>query len=268
MTRLKDCWKKKASRLSWQAVSLGALLLSLNASAAIYEYRDERGKRIFVDSLSKVPHQFRDQFETREAVVQTEQESAESDRLNRIAELERALRNIDKVMAQQASTIHAQNNQILVPVRVARGNRSQELRLLLDTGANRTVFHSSALSRIGTVGSAVGQAQTASGQQINLYSMNLDRFEIGPFEISPAQVQVIDYQGDAQHQGLLGMDILSQIEYDLDIEKEELRWAPEQFEQLKAQRVEIEAALALLRSPPSEQLAPVPSEISIDGKAE
>lgn len=248
MKNLKACWRKRVSTLSWQAASLALLACSLQTVAAIYEYRDDRGKRIFVDSLSKVPHQYRDQFETRDEVVQSAAESAESERLNRIAELERTLRNIDRVMAQQASSIHAQNNQILVPVRVARGNRSQELRLLLDTGANRTVFHSAALNRIGSVGAPVGQAQTASGEQINLYSMNLDSFEIGPFDISPAQVQVIDYQGVSKHQGLLGMDILSQIDYELDIDNAELRWAPEQFEALKAQRLEIEAALEQLKA--------------------
>lgn len=267
MTRSKLCSRKTASRLNWLAVS-ALLILSDLSVAAVYEYRDLSGRRVFVDRLSKVPVEYRDQLQIREALEMTAEETAQSQRLQQIAQLERALRNIDKLLGQQTSAISTQNNQILVPVRVARGNRSQQLRLLLDTGANRTVFHRDALSQLGSVGEPVGEAQIASGQKISLYAMNLDSLDIGPFEIAPVQVQVIDYQGIAAHQGLLGMDLLSQIQYEIDVSAQVLRWAPEQFNKLETQRSELETALEELRSPPLEQLEKVQVETLADDKAE
>ncbi len=267
MKRSKRCWINRVLRSSWLAAKLLLLCCSV-AQAEIYEYRDAQGKRVFVDRIYQVPQEYRDQLETRVEVKVTEAQIQESQRLQKIAQLERALRNIDRLLALQASPIHATNNQISVPVNVSRGNRSKQLNLLLDTGANRTVFHRDAVNPLGAVGQPVGQARVASGQSIDLYEMNLDKLSIGPFTIKPARVQVIDYQGDAGHQGLLGMDILSQVDYDLNVEKQELRWAPEQFKQLSEQRTQLEQQLAELRSPPPEMPAPVPSVPSADGTTE
>lgn len=256
-----------ASRLNWLAVS-ALLILSNTSVAAVYEYRDLSGRRVFIDRLSQVPVEYRDQLQIREELQMTAEQTAQSQRLQQIAQLERTLRNIDKLLGQQSSPISAQNNQILVPVRVARGNRSEQLKLLLDTGANRTVFHRDALRQLGTIGEPVGEAQIASGHKISLYAMNLDSLDIGPFQIAPVQVQVIDYQGVAAHQGLLGMDILSQIQYELDVSSQVLRWAPEQFNKLEAQRSELVTTLEQLRSPLLEQLEKVQVETLTDDKAE
>lgn len=250
MTKSKRCSSKRVTALNWQAVSRAligtlALALSLNSSAQLYEYTDPSGRRVFVDRLSAVPLQFRDQLILRDEVVATPQQRAETQRLRQINEMQIALRRIEQLLNKASSPIHFANNQVIVPVEITQGNRTRELSLLLDTGANRTVFHRSAVAGLVAQDRLIGGAQTASGELISLYQSTVDRLQIGPFEIAPAQVQLLDYQGSAAHQGLLGMDLLAQVQYQLDLEAGVLQWAPAQIAELNAQR---ERLVELIRS--------------------
>lgn len=250
MTRLRQCWRKRATKLSWQAASLLLpLILSLSAWAQLYEYRDSSGRRVFVDRLSAVPLKYRDQLILREAYRSSPQQRAEVERLQQISQLEVALRRIDRLLASASSPISFNNNQVVVPVEIGRGSRSRTLNLLLDTGANRTVFHRQALAGLISDDRLVGGARTASGEEIPLYQARVDRLQIGPFEITPAQVQLLEFRGSSPHQGLLGMDLLSQVEYQLDLERETLTWAPDQIVELEAERQRLTDRLAVLRQP-------------------
>ncbi len=248
MTKSKRCWRKRAIRLSWPAASLLlALLLSLSAWAQLYEYRDNSGRRVFVDRLSAVPLEYRDQLVSREAYQASPEERAAAQRLRQISQLEVALRRIDRMLASASSPISFNNNQVVVPVEIGRGNRSRTLKLLLDTGANRTVFHRQALSGLVSEDRLVGGARTASGEEIPLYQAKVDRLQIGPFEISPAQVQLLEFRGSSAHQGLLGMDLLSQVEYRLDLDGKTLQWAPDQIAELQVERQSLLDQIAVLR---------------------
>lgn len=220
----------------------------------MFEYRDGQGKRIFVDRIYKVPPEYRDQLTERKMALQNPEQRANAARLQQIAQLETGIRRIDQLLQEASSPISFSNNQIVVPVQVSRGNRSRELKLLLDTGANRTVFHRHTLDDLAVQQREVGTARTASGEAIPLYQAQLDKLQIGPFEISPAQVQMLDFSGSSPHQGLLGMDLLSQVRYELDLDAQQLHWAPEQVRELRTQREDLLTRIAQLRS----QLRPEP----------
>lgn len=236
------------------------MLLSPLVWAQLYEYRDDSGRRVFVDRLSAVPLQYRDQLVSREGYQSSSEERAAAQKLREISQLEVALRRIDRLLANASSPISFNNNQVVVPVEIGRGNRSRTLNLLLDTGANRTVFHRQALSGLVSEDRLVGGARTASGEEIPLYQAKVDRLQIGPFEISPAQVQLLEFRGSSPHQGLLGMDLLYQVEYQLDLEGKKLQWAPDQIAQLEVERQSLIDRIALLRQQPDlrSQSAPEP----------
>lgn len=247
MKKLNRCWRKRGIASSLLAVSL-ALFLAPFAQAQLYEYRDATGRRVFVDRLYKVPVEYRDQLTERKRSIQSPEQQLETALLQQLATLETSVRRIDRLLERASSPISFTNNQIVVPVQVSRGNRSRELKLLLDTGANRTVFHRHILGEFANQERQIGAARTASGEAIPLYQASLDKLQIGPFEISPAQVQMLDFSGSSPHQGLLGMDLLSQVKYELDLEAQELHWAPEQVSQLRAQRDELVAQIEAIRS--------------------
>ena len=234
--------------------------LSTLVWAQLYEYRDNTGRRVFVDRISAVPLQYRDQLVSRETYQSSPKERVAAQRLHEISQLEVALRRIDRLLANASSPISFNNNQVVVPVEIGRGNRSRTLKLLLDTGANRTVFHREALSGLVSEDRLVGGARTASGEEIPLYQAKVDRLQIGPFEISPAQVQLLEFRGTSAHQGLLGMDLLSQVEYQLDLEGKKLQWAPDQIAELEVERQSLIDRIALLRQQPElrSQSAPEP----------
>ena len=234
--------------------------LSTLVWAQLYEYRDNTGRRVFVDRISAVPLQYRDQLVSRETYQSSPEERVTAQRLREISQLEVALRRIDRLLANASSPISFNNNQVVVPVEIGRGNRSRTLKLLLDTGANRTVFHREALSGLVSEDRLVGGARTASGEEIPLYQAKVDRLQIGPFEISPAQVQLLEFRGSSAHQGLLGMDLLSQVEYQLDLEGKKLQWAPDQIAELEVERQSLIDRIALLRQQPElrSQSAPEP----------
>ena len=234
--------------------------LSTLVWAQLYEYRDNTGRRVFVDRISAVPLQYRDQLVSRETYQSSPEERVAAQRLREISQLEVALRRIDRLLANASSPISFNNNQVVVPVEIGRGNRSRTLKLLLDTGANRTVFHREALSGLVSEDRLVGGARTASGEEIPLYQAKVDRLQIGPFEISPAQVQLLEFRGSSAHQGLLGMDLLSQVEYQLDLEGKTLQWAPDEIAELEVERQSLIDRIALLRQQPElrSQSAPEP----------
>lgn len=247
---------------------MASLILAVPLQAELYEYRDESGKRIFVDRIYKVPLQYQDQLIQRKNPRQSPEERLLARRLQQIAELERSVRRIDRLLEKASSPISFTNNQVVVPVQVSRGNRSRELKLLLDTGANRTVFHRHTLEDLVAQPLQIGAARTASGDSIPLYQGQVDKLQIGPFEISPAQVQMLDFNGSSAHQGLLGMDLLSQVKYQLDLEAQQLYWAPEQVSLLGAQRQALVERVELLRSQLQPELKRVPSAPSIDDRAQ
>ena len=234
--------------------------LSTLVWAQLYEYRDNTGRRVFVDRISAVPLQYRDQLVSRETYQSSPLERVAAQRLREISQLEVALRRIDRLLANASSPISFNNNQVVVPVEIGRGNRSRTLKLLLDTGANRTVFHREALSGLVSEDRLVGGARTASGEEIPLYQAKVDRLQIGPFEISPAQVQLLEFRGSSAHQGLPGMDLLSQVEYQLDLEGKKLQWAPDQIAELEVERQSLIDRIAPLRQQPElrSQSAPEP----------
>ena len=247
MTRLRHCSNKRGIRLNWLAVSLTLCLSASAAQAELYEYRDESGRRIFVDRVSVVPLEYRDQLVTRDPVKLSADQREQALRLQEISRLKSELRQIDRLLNSAVSPIEFSNNQIIVPVDVDRGNRTLRLNLLLDTGANRTVFHRQALAPLGVADRPVGDARTASGEAIELYQAQLDRLQIGPFEIAPAAVQLLDFRGSAEHQGLLGMDLLSQVDYQLDLEGSRLLWAPGQIKYLESERHRLDERIQTLQ---------------------
>lgn len=234
----------------------------------MFEYRDDKGKRIFVDRIYKVPPKYRDQLTERKTALQSPEQRAKATRLQQIAQLETGVRRIDQLLLLASSPISFTNNQIVVPVQVSRGNRSRELKLLLDTGANRTVFHRHTLEDLAAQQREVGAARTASGEAIPLYQAQLDKLQIGPFEISPAQVQMLDFTGTSPHQGLLGMDLLSQVKYELDLDAQQLHWAPEQVSELRMERESLLQQIAQLRSQLQPEIERAPSALSADDKVQ
>lgn len=230
------------------ALMLGALL-SAAVQAEIYKYVDERGRQVFVDSLSRVPQQFRDQVETRRQAVPSpeeapEQSAARAER-QRDADIGRQRSTLEKLLRESETPVKVGSNRVVVPVTVVYGGRKAKTEMVLDTGATNTVFHKSALAGLNYATQPGGQARVAGGGSINTELVSFDRIEIGPYRPTNVRARVIEHQGPAVgSDGLLGMDFLMSVRYRIDYERQLILWEPERYQELQTllQRLDSEAA--------------------------
>jgi hypothetical protein len=132
-----------------------------------------------------------------------------------------------KAAGEQTSRVRIVNNQVLVPVTLKNGADSVRVELLLDTGATRTAVHDALLGRLHVDSRSTrnSQAEVADGSMIRSRQAKIDALSVGPFSLPAVELEFIPYCGnDGGHDGLLGMDFLGKHRYQIDMERELIRW--------------------------------------------
>ncbi len=230
-------------------LGLGLLLLVLlpvhSAWAQIYKYVDERGRQVYVDSLSKVPQQFRDQLETRAQSVTPPdpQRQAQRAEQERVQQLSGQRRKLEQLLRESETAVKVGNNRVVVPVTVVYGGRRAQTQMVLDTGATNTVFHRDALSSLNYVTQAAGRARVAGGGTIETQAVSFDRIEIGPYKTNNVRATVIDHQGPSVgNDGLLGMDFLMNVRYRIDYDRQMILWEPDRYQELQLRLRQLDEA--------------------------
>lgn len=214
------------------------LLLMPALCGAISKYVDENGRTVYVDDESKIPARYLERSQAVDGIreLSAEEREAQSERLRKAREQRRQeLDDKRRESAEQErrklyqTPVIINGPQVLVPVEVAYGNRTTRLNLLLDTGASRTLFHSKALARLDidaeegvtTYGVGVG------GYRIKTRMIEFRSITVGPFKADDAQAFVIDHRNSrVTYDGLLGMDFLRYLSYEIDYENQTIHWQP------------------------------------------
>ena len=209
--------------------------LSFSASAEIFQYKNDSGKRVYVDSLSQVPVQYLDQLQKRSVVeleisVEQQQIYAEENKLRvRNLTARNALSQLKKAQLLFKTDITINANQVIVPVLVSYAGKKQTLKLLLDTGASMTVLHRGAIERLQPSNAKVSYAQVAGGGLIKTWAVVLDTINFGPYQAKRKKVMLIEHLGNSAFDGLLGMDLLANREYQIDFSAQRIIWDKEQY---------------------------------------
>jgi hypothetical protein len=128
---------------------------------------------------------------------------------------------------EQVTKVRITNNQVLVPVTLKNGGESVRVELVLDTGCTRTSIHEGLASRlrIDLRGAKTSQSELADGRLVRSRVATLESLGVGPFTMNPAEVDLLPYKGsEGVHDGLLGMDFLGKHRYQIDMEREQIRW--------------------------------------------
>jgi len=227
------------------SIFLALMLSSTWVQARIYHYETEDGRKVYVDSISRVPPQYRDQLDIREEEVRPVLSPAASEAKRQekgLAQLEDHLDALQTQMRRLEMPIKFRHNLVIVPVKLVYSRRSVQINLVMDTGASSTVLYRHALQPLRAAYSPAGHAQVADGRTVSTDLIRLDKVVIGPYEVKKARALVMDNPaGAAGAAGLLGNDFLLRARYEIDFDRKLLIWQPKLYKQLQAQIAEAKA---------------------------
>ncbi|MGD8991306.1 MAG: retroviral-like aspartic protease family protein [Desulfobacterales bacterium] len=244
---------KKTRSVCIQSVFILIILsVALNLQAEFYKYVDKQGRTFFVDDLSQVPQEYHQQVEVyrekydhlpedqQKTRLETEQKQQQALELERQRQLERDLQDAAEQQAaekqRQAELVQRRDretpviikdNRVFVPTMIVNNGVEVETLLLLDTGASQTVIHREIASQLNIIALKKGLSQVAGGQQIYTEMGKVDVIKIGPHKLQGASILIINHEGAAvAHNGLLGMNILRNFNYNIDFENRKIVWQP------------------------------------------
>jgi predicted aspartyl protease len=187
-----------------------------------------------------VPEKYLDQIKTYRERYDHLPESERSIMLQKERELDqqRSLEEYKllKKQEKEALTKHIETdviirgNQVLVPVTIGHGPLEQEALFLLDTGATHLVLFKEFANQFSIEAVEKGLSKVAGGGLVPSELVVLDYVKVGPLRVNQANATVIANVGSASKglnfSGLLGMNILRNIEYTIDFENKKIRWKP------------------------------------------
>ena len=182
-----------------QAGSVQAHGVPLREAVDFYQFSDDNGVIHFVDSLELVPSSYRKQV-----IVRKETPSA-----------------------RQTTTVLIVGNQMHVPVTIVRENRTVQALMILDTGSSITCITEELAVRlnIDSRQSRPATLRLADGSTINMSLTNIDTLAVGDKLKSQLEIGIIKHSGTREiHDGILGMDFLSEFQYQVDLENQMIRW--------------------------------------------
>jgi predicted aspartyl protease len=197
------------------------LVWPLPGLAEYYKYRDENGVLRFSDTL---PEKYAGQVEAyRESVTPTPPDSP----------LKKPHKTISPPLPQpQPDTASAEaetkftllENRILLPVEIVGTRGRAAVNLVMDTGAQltflwRTAIPSIGLRKVGRI-RAAGITGSKYASSVRVKSLN-----IGPYKMRQAVVATMNPgRYNADYDGLLGMDFLMKVKYEIDYKRRVIIW--------------------------------------------
>ena len=117
------------------------------------------------------------------------------------------------------------SNRVLVPVTISYSGKTINANLLLDTGASIVTLHRNLADKLKINGTQKSTMQLAGGQLISADIVRLGYVSVGPNKKKDIFVSIIDQiDQNTDYDGLLGMNFLRNLRYEIDFEKSIIRW--------------------------------------------
>ena len=233
------------------SILLSSLILITHntAYAQIYHYVNDAGRKIYVDRLSQVPPKYKSQLR-KKSVVETKIDPIQQHKYaieNAALAQKMAARNAkNKLLAlskQMKTKVQIYQNKVVVPVNISYVGQKKTVNLLLDTGASATVLNLNTLPNFDPESTRVSYAQVAGGGLIKTWQLSLNTLSFGPINFDDKKVLMIQHQGPSSTDGLLGMDVLSQLDYKINFRERHIIWNKDDFLKIQQQINQLDVLL-------------------------
>ncbi|MCP4596932.1 hypothetical protein [Neptuniibacter sp.] len=231
-----------------KSILLAALIssLSLSSHAEIYHYVDDSGKKIFVDSLSRVPHKYWDQLKNQNKTdfSLSPHEQAKKNLLQSInnvsIEQRQTKRDVLDAMAIYEAPLRKIQGKPVVQVKFRDGTILRTLNLLLDVGYPALLLRESQASLFSAKPGKLNHLQL-SDQVVRTRPLNITKVEFGPYSYDLRNFYLVeDSLIPGGVDGVLGKPIVSGIRFKEDAGANKLIFEPEHYASLQTELDEIE----------------------------
>lgn len=122
--------------------------------------------------------------------------------------------------------IIVKNDKIFVPVVLGYDDSTLTVNLILDTGASNIVLHSNIAEQLGVEEYKDSRSFGVGGIEIDTKTTALDYVKLGPHTKTDVRIDIVEYKKTTEfdYNGLLGMNFLKDLKFNLDIQNKVIEW--------------------------------------------